>query len=192
MLFRSDILDTIWGDGADEVLHVPAPGGAPLQPGMRVYAEIDWARRYRHMRLHTCMHLLCAAVPYAVTGGQIAADKARLDFDTQGGPLDKVEVAARLNELIAQGAPVRARWISEAELADRGVGLELDDDELVLAWIETATEVDVDSPVEEVMKLLQDMNVLRVPVTEHHKLTGIISRSDIIKAVLEPEFMTFP
>jgi len=112
-----DIVDTVKGDNPDEVVHVPSPGGAVPTPGMRVRAEIDWARRYRHMRLHTCMHLLCAAVPYPVTGGQIAADKARLDFDTQGEQLVKEAVTTRLNELIARGAPVQARWITEDELA---------------------------------------------------------------------------
>lgn len=111
------VVDTIKGDGPDDVIHVPAAAGTFVEPGTSVQAEIDWERRYRHMRLHTCMHLLCAAVPYAVTGGQIAADKARLDFDTQGNTLDKDAVAVRLNALIAQGAPVRARWITEAELA---------------------------------------------------------------------------
>jgi len=112
------IIDTIKGDGPDDVIHVPAAGGPSVEAGMGVRAEIDWERRYRHMRLHTCMHLLCAAVPYPVTGGQIAADKARLDFDTQGSPLDKNAVATRLNELVAQSATVRARWITEAELAE--------------------------------------------------------------------------
>jgi len=112
-----EIVDTVKGDAADEVIHVPAPGSPAVPLGADVEAEIDWERRYRHMRLHTCMHLLCAAVPHPVTGGQIAADKARLDFDTQGAPLDKDAVTARLNELIACGAPVAARWITDAELA---------------------------------------------------------------------------
>jgi len=112
-----EIVDTFKGDDPDDVVHAPAPGSAAVTPGTRVRAEIDWERRYRHMRLHTCMHLLCAAVPYPVTGGQIAADKARLDFDTGGEPLAKETVTMRLNELIGQGAPVQARWITEAELA---------------------------------------------------------------------------
>lgn len=112
-----EIVDTVKGDDPDEVVHVPAPGAPAVTPGTSVRAEIDWERRYRHMRLHTCMHLLCAAVPYPVTGGQIAADKARLDFDTQGEQLAKDAMKTRLNELIAQGAPVRARWITEEELA---------------------------------------------------------------------------
>jgi|RhiMetdeSRZDD1v2_1073273.scaffolds.fasta_scaffold150068_3 CBS domain-containing protein len=53
------------------------------------------------------------------------------------------------------------------------------------------TTVDVDTPIDEVMKVLQEHHILRVPVTDHGKLTGIVSRSDLIKAVLEPEFMAF-
>ena len=51
--------------------------------------------------------------------------------------------------------------------------------------------IDIDATMEEVMKLLADQGILRVPVTNRGKLAGIISRVDIIKAVLEPEFLTF-
>jgi misacylated tRNA(Ala) deacylase len=111
------IVDTIRNEDAEGVLHVPAAGAVVPAAGTPVVAEIDWERRYRHMRLHTCMHVLCAAVPYPVTGGQIAADKARLDFDTQGETLDKDRLTARLNELIAGAHPVAPRWITEEELA---------------------------------------------------------------------------
>lgn len=55
----------------------------------------------------------------------------------------------------------------------------------------TPKTVDIETPIDEVMKLLQEQHILRVPVTDRGKLTGIISRSDIIRAVLEPEFMAF-
>ena len=51
--------------------------------------------------------------------------------------------------------------------------------------------VDVETPLEKVIELLNDEGIVRVPVTEKGKLVGIISRGDILKAVLEPEFMTF-
>ena len=51
--------------------------------------------------------------------------------------------------------------------------------------------VDTDTPVDEVLRLLEEQGVLRVPVTSHGKVVGIISRRDIIRSVLEPEFMTF-
>jgi CBS domain-containing protein len=53
------------------------------------------------------------------------------------------------------------------------------------------TTVGVETPLEEVTKILQENHILRVPVTDGGKLVGIVSRSDVIKAVLEPEFMAF-
>jgi CBS domain-containing protein len=52
--------------------------------------------------------------------------------------------------------------------------------------------VGIETPLEEIIRYLRENHILRVPVIDHGKLVGIISRSDIIKAVLEPEFMTFP
>jgi len=51
--------------------------------------------------------------------------------------------------------------------------------------------VDMDTPLNEVMKRIEENGVLRLPVTSHGKVVGIISRRDIIRSVLEPEFMTF-
>ena len=51
--------------------------------------------------------------------------------------------------------------------------------------------VDVDTSIEEVMKSLQENKIVRVPVTAENTLVGIISRRDVIRAVLEPEFMAF-
>ncbi len=111
------VVDTVKGESADEVIHVPAPGSAVPAPGAAVVAEIDWPRRHRHMRFHTCLHLLCAAVPYPVTGGRIGADKAHLDFDLQGAAVEKEAVEAKLNALIRAGHAVRPRWVTDEELA---------------------------------------------------------------------------
>ena len=113
------IVDTVKGEAADEVIHIPAPGASLPAPGTKVTAEIDWARRYRLMRMHSCLHLLCAVVPGAVTGGQVSDGRGRLDFDVPGSSLDKEAIAARLNELIATGHDVTPRWITDDELADR-------------------------------------------------------------------------
>jgi misacylated tRNA(Ala) deacylase len=111
------IADTLKGEAPDEVIHVPAPGAAVPPVGAEVTAEIDWARRHRLMRMHTCLHLLCSVVPGAVTGGQVSDGRGRLDFDVPGSSLDKEAIAARLNALIAAGHDVGPRWISDAELA---------------------------------------------------------------------------
>ena len=113
------IADTVKGEGADEVIHVPAPGAALPDPGAGVTAEIDWERRHRLMRMHTCLHLLCASVPGAVTGGQVSDGRGRLDFDVPGASLDREAIAARLNALIASGHAVMPRWIGDDELAAR-------------------------------------------------------------------------
>ncbi len=100
----------------DTVLHVPVPGAALPEPGATVTAELDWGRRHRFMRLHTAMHLLCSLIPGAgVTGGQIAVEKARLDFDLPDPPT-KESLTEALAALVAADHPISERWISDAEL----------------------------------------------------------------------------
>ena len=111
------IVDTVKGPLPDEVIHVPAPGSALTEPGIELVAEIDWDRRYRLMRMHTCLHLLCSIVPGAVTGGQVSDGRGRLDFDVPGSTLDKEAIESGLNTLIAEGHPVGPRWITDEELA---------------------------------------------------------------------------
>ena len=52
-----------------------------ISEGTLISAKILWEKRHRHMRMHTTMHLLCAALPYYVTGGSIGLEKSRIDFD---------------------------------------------------------------------------------------------------------------
>jgi len=111
------IVDTVKGPSPDEVIHVPAAGSSLPEPGAELVAEIDWERRHRLMRMHTCLHLLCSIVPGAVTGGQVSDGRGRLDFDIPGSSLDKEAITSRLNALIAEGHPVGPRWITDEELA---------------------------------------------------------------------------
>ena len=115
------ITNTIKGP-EDSVLHVPE-AGATLPPiGAAVTLKLDWARRFRLMRMHTTLHLLCSLIPGAgVTGGQIGVDKSRLDFDLPEPPT-KESLTEALNALIAANHPVTQNWISEAEL-DANPGL---------------------------------------------------------------------
>ena len=71
--------------------------------GDQLHMKIDWERRHRLMRLHSCMHLLCAIVPGRVTGGQIYDGRARLDFDIAHSP-DKKQLTHDLRLLIRQNA----------------------------------------------------------------------------------------
>jgi misacylated tRNA(Ala) deacylase len=113
------ITDTRKGETADDIVHIPAADAPLPSPGDVVRAKIDWERRHRLMRMHTCLHLLSAVVSGAVTGGQIADGKGRLDFDVPGGALEKDAITRRLNELIAGDHSVNPGWISDDALAAR-------------------------------------------------------------------------
>ena len=110
------IATTVKGAG-DEIVLVPAEGEARPEPGTEVMQELDWDRRHGHMRVHTALHLLSVVLPLPVTGGSIAAEKGRLDFDMPEAPEDKEGLAAALNALIAQDLPVVESWITDDELA---------------------------------------------------------------------------
>ncbi len=111
-----DIVDAIKGDD-DAVIHVLADGAAPPALGTEVNAAIDWERRHKMMRMHSCLHLLSAVVDGAVTGGQVGPDKSRLDFDIPEGGLDKVAIGEAINALIEADHPVASRWVTDDELA---------------------------------------------------------------------------
>ncbi|MCH2100032.1 MAG: alanyl-tRNA editing protein, partial [Pseudomonadales bacterium] len=83
----------------------------------RVHVTLNWERRYRHMRMHSCMHLLCALVDAPVTGGNLNDQKGRLDFDLPESTVDKEALTARLNALIERGIEPSLEWISDEALA---------------------------------------------------------------------------
>ncbi len=112
------IVDSLKADGGD-VLHVLAPD-APRPPvGAKVHAALDWERRMRHMRMHTALHVMSAVIRGNVTGGQVGADKSRLDFNLEGEVPAKDWVTAEVNKLIALDRPVVPQWITDEELNAR-------------------------------------------------------------------------
>jgi len=112
------IITTVKGDDVENVVHVPAEGSVLPTPGDTVIARIDWDRRYKHMRMHTGLHLMCAVVPYGVTGGKIGTEKSSLDFDIGDATLDKEMIADGINKLVAEDRSVGARWITDEELSN--------------------------------------------------------------------------
>jgi misacylated tRNA(Ala) deacylase len=67
------------------------------------------------MRMHTGLHLLGSVLRFGVTGGQVGADRSRLDFDTQE-EIDPERVNEALGALIAANSPVSSSWITDEEL----------------------------------------------------------------------------
>ncbi|UYV35795.1 alanyl-tRNA editing protein [Rhodobacteraceae bacterium D3-12] len=116
-----DIATTVKGEGDDIVLVPAAPVALPPE-GTLVDQNLNWDRRHHHMRVHTALHLLSVVLPLPVTGGQIGADKGRLDFAMPDPPEDRDAVEAELNALIDRDLPVIEHWITEQEL-DANPGL---------------------------------------------------------------------
>ena len=103
----------------DSVVHVPASPVARELSGTEVTAIIDWERRHRLMRMHSCMHLLSVVIPAEVTGGSIRDGSGRLDFDLPESRLDKEHVTSELNRLVDADLPVTTIWVTDEELAAR-------------------------------------------------------------------------
>lgn len=101
------------GDG---IALVPEAGSPAPDVGAEVRQTLDWDLRYRHMRVHTGLHLLSVVLPYPVTGGQIGPGKGRLDFALPEPPDDVAALETQLNDLVSRDLPVTEEWISEAEL----------------------------------------------------------------------------
>jgi len=112
---RVAVVDARKSEGGG-VLHVLAPGSERLEPGEPLVLELDWPRRYALMRMHTALHLLSCVVVAPVSGGNVAVDRGRLDFDIDMSRLDAERIAREANLLIARAVDTRTIWISDAEL----------------------------------------------------------------------------
>jgi len=113
------VVDTRKGDSSDTIRHQLETADHGLSPGDEVDTEIDWDRRYKHMRMHTSMHLLGSLIPVPVTGGSVGAEKSRLDFDLGDHQIDKEDLTTRMNALVAEAHPVVFGTIAETELDER-------------------------------------------------------------------------
>ncbi len=121
VLMRADgtsiqIATTVYERDSGAIVHVPADGAGVPSAGEKVQCVLDWDRRYAHMRVHTALHLLCATLPYPVTGGSIGEGQGRLDFDIPDAGLDKEALSEELTKLAERDMPVSISWISDEEL----------------------------------------------------------------------------
>ena len=89
----------VTGATKEIIIHRPLEGEALPIVGETVVAHIDWARRYRLMRMHTACHLLSVVCPYPITGAAVGEDDSRVDFD-MSETIDKDEVTAKLMKLV--------------------------------------------------------------------------------------------
>jgi len=85
------VIDTMY-DQEKNIIHV-CDNSNDLNIGEIIKGKINWEIRYKHMRMHSALHLLCSLIPYDVTGGQISFEKSRLDFNAE----DKIESVPLIN-----------------------------------------------------------------------------------------------
>jgi misacylated tRNA(Ala) deacylase len=113
------IATTVYDENKN-VVHVPAEGQSLPTIGETVAVKLDWSHRYRIMRCHTMMHLLCASVPFPVTGSAITEDGGRIDFDIPEGQIpDRAALGEKINGLIRANHPISISSMSEEELDAR-------------------------------------------------------------------------
>jgi misacylated tRNA(Ala) deacylase len=112
---RLPVATAVKAEGGQIAL-VPAEPVAMPPVGTVIMQRLDWERRHRHMRVHTALHLLSVVIPLPVTGGQIGAERGRLDFDMPDPPEDVQVLEDRLNALIGLDMAVTESWITDAEL----------------------------------------------------------------------------
>jgi len=109
-----NIIDTI-KDKKNKIIHI-TEDYIQLNLGDRVKGNINWDQRFKYMRMHSALHILCAVIPYGVTGGQIGYDKSRLDFDLQDNTINKEDIQNKVNILIKENHEIDYQWISNEEL----------------------------------------------------------------------------
>lgn len=110
------IVTTKKGENTEDIIHILEEGSPLPCAGDEVAGHIDWDTRHKHMRMHTAMHLMCSLIEGYATGGQIGAEKSRLDFDVPAGTYDKDELTQKINELIKADYAITIGWITEEEL----------------------------------------------------------------------------
>jgi misacylated tRNA(Ala) deacylase len=116
---RIAIVDTRKGDTPDTVRSFIQPGAVSPEADESLSLELDWTRRHLLMRLHTALHVMSCVVTAPVTGGNIAPDKARLDFDIDIQLLDATRIETETNALIARSVATETIWITDEELDAR-------------------------------------------------------------------------
>jgi len=113
--------------GEDQALAIES-GGAAIEPGVPVEAEVDAEARHATMRNHTATHLLHAALRERLgthvrqAGSAVRPDKLRFDF-THGqalSPEDLREVEVRINGWVKASRPVRWMNMNRAEAEELG------------------------------------------------------------------------
>lgn len=113
---RIELGVTVNGEDKTVILHRPLEGQPRPDIGEKLTLHVDWARRYRLMRMHTACHILSVVCQFPITGAAVGEDESRVDFDMTD-TIDKDEVTAAMMEVVGANHPVYVQWITDEELA---------------------------------------------------------------------------
>ena len=103
-----EVSDTIKADGSIKNILENLNG---LSKNQNIIARINWDKRYKYMRMHSALHLMCASIPLGVTGGQIGYDKSRLDFNDPDKEIRKEELQEKINTLMRDDHEITYEYI---------------------------------------------------------------------------------
>jgi len=90
-----------------------------LDKGIEIIGKIDWEKRYKHMKMHSALHLMCAVIPLGVTGGQIGYEKSRLDFNDPEKEINKEEIEEKINSLVKDDYEITSEIIDSKILDEQ-------------------------------------------------------------------------
>ena len=113
---KIDVNETIKAEGTIKNILENING---LRVNQKITAKINWGKRYKYMRMHSALHLMCASIPLAVTGGQIGYEKSRLDFNDPEKEINKEELQEKINVLMNQDHEIIYEYIDSKILESK-------------------------------------------------------------------------
>ncbi len=94
--------------------------GALPAVGTGLTGTLDWERRYKLMRTHTALHVLCGVIwrdyEASVTGGNMGPGRARMDFEFERMQKELVaEIETKINAEVETARPVKIAILPRQE-----------------------------------------------------------------------------
>ena len=113
---KIDVKETIKVEGSIKNILENING---LSINQQITARINWDKRYKYMRMHSALHIMCASIPLGVTGGQIGYEKSRLDFNDPEKEINKEALQEKINELMKQDHEIMYEYIDSKILESK-------------------------------------------------------------------------
>ena len=113
---KIEVLDTI--KEHDKIINI-VDDLKDIEENTSIIGKINWDLRYRYMKMHTALHLLCSIIPLGVTGGQIGYEKSRLDFNDPNKLINKEELEDKINLLVEDNHTVTSEVIESSILEEK-------------------------------------------------------------------------